>query len=259
MSLIKSLAVALAALPLGFATQTFQNSGTKAGFDYVLTENKGQVLEVSDITYKGSSALLMQQTFTPGYTGRYHSEVYHNQGYKRGDELFYGFMFRLSSAWEFDQQSYNIAQFIADRPGAGCEDDDWMPSSLIWIEGNQLNSRIVSGNYKQPDCSRSFTGTGNIATVSAGVWHKVIIQAKWVSDSSGYYKMWFDGNKVYEHYNIATTTNDDYEFAFRVGLYANGWHDNNHQMVGNQGFRQIWYDEVAVGTTFKDVDPDQYE
>ncbi|KKP00145.1 hypothetical protein THAR02_07765 [Trichoderma harzianum] len=259
MSLIKSLAIALAALPLGFATQTFQNSGTKAGFDYVLTENKGQVLEVPDITYKGSSALLMQQTFTPGYTGRYHSEVYHNQGYKRGDELFYGFMFRLSSAWEFDQQTYNIAQFIAYRPGAGCDDDDWMPSSLIWIEGNQLNSRIVSGNYKKPDCGRSFTGTGNIATVSAGVWHKVIIQAKWASDSSGYYKMWFDGNKVYEHYNIATTTNDDYEFAFRVGLYANGWHDNNHQMVGNQGFRQIWYDEIAVGTTFKDVDPDQYE
>ncbi|KAL6828839.1 polysaccharide lyase [Trichoderma sp. SZMC 28015] len=249
MSLIKSLAVALAALPLSFATQTFQNSGTKAGFDYVLTENKGQVLEVSDITYKGSSALLMQQTFTPGYTGRYHSEVYHNQGYKRGDELF------TASC----SQSYNIAQFIADRPGAGCDDDDWMPSSLIWIEGNQLNSRIVSGNYKKPDCSRSFTGTGNIATVSAGVWHKVIIQAKWASDSSGYYKMWFDGNKVYEHYNIATTTNDDYEFAFRVGLYANGWHDDNHQMVGNQGFRQIWYDEVAVGTTFKDVDPDQYE
>ncbi|KAL7957874.1 polysaccharide lyase domain-containing protein [Trichoderma compactum] len=192
------------------------SSGTKAGFDYVLTENKGQVLEVSDITYKGSSALLMQQTFTPGYTGRYHSEVYHNQGYKRGDESFYGF-------------------------------------------GNQLNSRIVSGNYRQPDCSRTFTGTGNIATVSAGVWHKVIIQAKWASDSSGYYKMWFDGNKVYEHYNIATTTNDDYEFAFRVGLYANGWHDDNHQMVGNQGFRQIWYDEVAVGTTFADVDPDQYE
>ncbi|KAK4067271.1 CAZyme family PL20 [Trichoderma aggressivum f. europaeum] len=259
MGVIKSLVVALAALPLSLATQTFQNSGTKSGFDYVLTENKGQVLEVSDITYKGSSALLMQQTFTPGYTGRYHSEVYHNKGYKRGDELFYGFMFRLSSAWEFEQQSYNIAQFIADRPGAGCDDDDWMPSSLIWIQGNQLNSRIVSGNYRYPDCKRPITGTGNLATVSAGVWHKVIIQAKWASDSSGYYKMWFDGNKVYEHYNIATTTNDDYQFAFRVGLYANGWHDNNHQMVGNQGFRQIWYDEVAVGTTFADVDPDQYE
>ncbi|KAL7949253.1 polysaccharide lyase [Trichoderma barbatum] len=259
MGIITSLAVALAALPLSIATQTFQNSGNKAGFDYVLTENKGQVLEVLDITYKGSSALLMQQTYTPGYLDRYHSEVYHNQGYKRGDELFYGFMFRLSSAWEFDQQSYNIAQFIANRPGAGCEGDDWMPSSLIWIEGNQLNSRIVSGNYRQPDCSRNFNYTGNIAAVSAGVWHKVIIQAKWASDSSGYYKMWFDDKKVYEHYSIATTTNDDYQFQFRVGLYANGWHDDNHHMVGNQGFRQIWYDEVAVGTTFKDVDPDQYE
>lgn len=70
--------------------------------------------------------------------------------------------------------------------------------------------------------------------------------------------MWFDGNKVYEHYNIATRTNDDAVFAFRVGLYANGWHDDK-KMVGNQGVRQVWYDEVAVGTTFADVDPDQYE
>ncbi|KAL7933068.1 polysaccharide lyase [Trichoderma chlorosporum] len=177
MGVVKSLAVALAALPSSIATQTFQNSGT--------------------------SALLMQHTFTPGYTG--------------------------------------------------------MPSSLIWLEGNQLNSGIVSGNYHQPNCSRSFTPIGNIAIVSAGEWHKVIIQAKWASDSSGYYKMWFDNNKVYEHYNIATITNDDYELAFRVGLYANGWHDDSHQMKGNQGFRQVWYDEVAVSTTFKDVDPDQYE
>lgn len=28
-------------------------------------------------------------------------------------------------------------------------------------------------------------------------------------------------------------------------------------MEGNQGFRQIWYDEISVGTTYQDVDPDQ--
>ena len=51
-------------------------------------------------------------------------------------------------------------------------------------------------------------------------------------------------------------TNDDANFQYRVGLYANSWHDDDH-MVGNQGFRQMWVDEVVVGTTYSDVEPDQ--
>ena len=177
-------------------------------------------------------------------------------GYKRGDTRFYGFVFRLSESWEFDPQSYNIAQFIANRPGANCGGDDWMPSSMLWIQGNQLTSRIVSGQYRQPDCSRTITPFNNLATVTAGVWHKVIIQASWKSDNSGFYKIWYDGNKVKEVYNVATTVNDDSTFEFRIGLYANSWHDDD-KMVGNQPFRQVWLDEAAIGTEFKDVDPDQ--
>ena len=33
------------------------------------------------------------------------------------------------------------------------------------------------------------------------------------------------------------------------------WYDEK-KMLGNQPFRRIWYDEVAIGTEFKDVDPD---
>ena len=177
-------------------------------------------------------------------------------GYKRGDQRFYGFMFRLSDAWEFDDQSYNIAQFIADRPGAGCGSDDWMPSSMLWIQGNQLTSRIVSGQYRQPDCSRTITTLSNLATVTAGQWHKVIIQASWKSDNTGFYKIWYDGNKVKNVSSVATTINDDSTFEFRIGLYANSWYDQK-RMVGNQPFRQVWLDEAAIGTEFKDVDPDQ--
>ncbi|KAI5461767.1 endo-beta-1,4-Glucuronan lyase from fungus Trichoderma Reesei [Mariannaea sp. PMI_226] len=252
---VKSLfAAAAALLPWAEASQLFYNSGTMDGFDASRHENKGTVSTVTNLAYKGASSLKMTQTYTKGYTGRYHSEVDHNNGYKRGDTRFYGFAFRLQENWEFDSQGYNIAQFIADRPGAGCDDDDWMPSSMVWIEGNKLASRIVTGQYRQPDCGRKITAFNNLATVSAGVWHTIVIQANWQSGSTGYYKMWFDGAKVLEKTNLATTINDDVEFAFRVGLYANSWHDDG-QMLGSQPFRQVWYDEVAVGTTFQDVDP----
>ncbi|KAK5996751.1 hypothetical protein PT974_02092 [Cladobotryum mycophilum] len=254
---LKSLLVAVLAVmpPTASASSSFYNSGVLGGWDFVRKENKGTVDQVTNISYKSGSALKMTQTYTPGYTGRYHSEVDHNRGYKRGETWFYGFAFRLSEDWSFQPQSYNIAQFIANRPGAGCGGDDWMPSSMIWIQGNQLTSRYLSGNYRQPDCGRSIVGTGNLATVSAGVWHRVVIQANWQSGSTGFYKIWFDGNKVFERYNIGTTTNDDNVFQFRVGLYANSWHDDGH-MTGSQSFRQIWYDEVSVGTEFADVDPD---
>lgn len=256
---IKSLlaaSVALLASPGALAAKSFYNAGTLNGWDYVRKEHQGTVDQVSNMVYKGGSALKMTQTYDPNYSGRFHSEVDHNYGYKRGDSTFYGFAFRLSDTWQFQPQSYNIAQFIANRPGAGCGGDDWMPSSMVWIQGNKLKSRIVSGHYRQPNCGRSIDTTPDLATVTAGQWHRVVIQAKWASDNSGFYKIWFDGNKVFERLNAPTTVDDDSVFQFRVGLYANSWHDDHH-MTGTQGFRQIWYDEVAVGTEFKDVDPDQ--
>ncbi|CAM1506070.1 Fc.00g057110.m01.CDS01 [Cosmosporella sp. VM-42] len=250
------IAASLALVPLTQATRTFYNSGTLNGWDYVRHENIGTVQEVTNVVYKGTTALKMAQTYTPGYTDRYHSEVDHNYGYKRGEDHFYGFMFRLSDTWEFDDQSYNLAQFIANRPGAGCGGDDWMPSSMLWIQGNKLTSRIVSGQYRQPDCSRTISTLKSLATVTPGVWHKIVIQARWKSDNTGFYKIWFDNVKVAQEMDVATTVNDDSVFQFRVGLYANSWHDDGH-MVGNQPFRQVWYDEVAIGTEFRDVDPDQ--
>jgi hypothetical protein len=237
-------------------TRLFHNPGTLSGWDTVFQEHDGTVQQVTNVVYEGPSALKMTQTYDSSYNGRYHSEVIRNQGYTRGDELFYGFVFRLSETWQFQPQSYNIAQFIANRPGAGCGGDDWMPSSMLWIQGNQLMSRIVSGQYRQPDCSRTITPLSNLGTISAGQWHKIVIQARWKSDNTGFYKIWLDQVKVLERFDVATTVNDDSVFQFRAGLYANSWFDDGH-MTGTQPFRQIWFDEISIGTTFADVDPDQ--
>ena len=60
-----------------------------------------------------------------------------------------------------------------------------------------------------------------------------------------------------EKYDLATTIADGRAFEFRVGLYANGWHDDK-QLKGIQGTRQVWFDEIATGTTFADADPAQW-
>ncbi|KAL2811850.1 polysaccharide lyase [Aspergillus granulosus] len=233
------------------ATQAFRNTGTLTGWSSINQEHRGTVAEVTNVAYEGATGLKVTQIYDPAYSGRYHSELVANSAYSRGDMGFYGFAFRLQSDWDFTTQSYNLAQFIADFTDTGC--DDWMPSTMIWIVGDRLYTRVKTGSI----CDQATDTFADLATVSPGEWHRIILQMKWESDSSGYFKLWFDGVKVLESYNIATTIAHDRAFQFRVGLYANGWHDDGF-LVGSQGTRQVWFDEVGMGTEFKDADPDQW-
>ncbi|KAL4771203.1 polysaccharide lyase [Aspergillus nidulans var. acristatus] len=233
------------------AAQTFSNTGTIAGWDSTNQEHHGTVQEVSNVAFEGSKALKVTQVYDSSYSGRYHSELVHNAGYRRGDTVFYGFAFRLQQDWDFTSQSYNLAQFIADFNDSGC--DDWMPSTMIWLQGNQLYSRVKTGTV----CAQQTQTFPNLASVSAGEWHKIILQVKWESDSTGFFKVWFDGKKVKEVYNIKTTIAHDRQFQFRVGLYANAWHDQGH-LEGSQGTRQVWYDEIGIGSAYADADPSQW-
>lgn len=213
---IKSFFVCALALAGGAAAERlFYNSGTLNGWDYVRREHKGTVDEVTNVAYKSGTALKMTQTYDPSYNGRYHSEVDHNDGYNRGDERFYGFMFRVSENWEFVSQNLNIAQFIAHRPGSNnCGDLD-MPSTMLWIAGHQLHSRLVQGPYIGGNCHRNFVDLPNLGEVKPGKWHKVIIQAKWEDNGSGYFKLWFDGRKAVEKLNLVTTVSGDWTFQYR--------------------------------------------
>ncbi|KAL3480574.1 polysaccharide lyase [Aspergillus californicus] len=246
-----SSAVVAGLVLTGHATQTFSNTGTLSGWDSINREHLGTVDEVTNVVYEAPTAIKVTQTYDAGWTGRYHSELAKNDVYGRGDTGFYGFAFRLEQAWDFTSQSYNIAQFIADFTDTGC--DDWMPSTMIWLIGNQLYARVKTGTI----CDQHIDTFANLATVSAGEWHKIVLQVNWQSDATGYFKVWFDGVKVFERYNIPTTIAHDRLFQFRVGLYANAWHDEG-RLVGSQGTRQVWYDEIGFGTEFKDADPAQW-
>lgn len=165
------------------ATQIFRNTGTTGGWDFINREHKGTVDQVSNVVYEGSTALKMTQTYDPAWTGRYHSEVVKNNVYRRGDTGYYGFAFRLSDTWQFSPtQNYNIAQFIADFTDVPGNCDDWMPSSMVWLVGNQLSTRVKQGTL----CAQRTETFSNIATVTAGVWHKIVIQASWKTDGTGF-------------------------------------------------------------------------
>ncbi|KAI4867128.1 polysaccharide lyase family 20 protein [Hypoxylon rubiginosum] len=235
------------------ATQSWHNTGTKSGWDTFTHENKGTVDEVTDQVYKGPTALRMTQIHDASYSGRYHSEAVKYNVYRKGDTGFYGFAFRLQDGWQFSPaQEFNLAQFIADFTNLGCT-ETYMPGAMVWIVGDQLQARVKHGDVC-PVASQKITPFKDLKTVTAGAWHRVVIQASWKSDGTGFFKLWYDGEKVVESYNIPTTVGDGRYFQFRVGLYANGWHDHGYE--GTQGTRQVWYDQIAAGSAFKDADPD---
>ncbi|PLN85834.1 hypothetical protein BDW42DRAFT_160121 [Aspergillus taichungensis] len=225
----------------------FKNLGTNKGWDGENEENKGSVEVDTKIFYSKPSSLKMTQVFDADYDGRYHSEVFKENVYKRGDSGAYGFRFRLDESWEFsDDQSYNLAQFIADFSSSGC--DDYMPTTMVGLKGSKLYTRIKSGSA----CDQDLKSFDDLPEVTAGEWHQIILQADWRNDDTGSYVVYYDGRKVVDAQNLPTTVDEESAFQFRVGLYASGWHDDKG-MKGSQGTRTVWFDDIAIGSIPQDV------
>jgi polysaccharide lyase-like protein len=235
----------------GFATVLFHNTGTTSGWNQILVEHNGSVSQVTSPVYKGSTAIKATQVYDPNWSLRYHSEVIRNDGYKPGQMRFYGFAFYLPANWQFVSQGFNISQFEADF-ASSC--DGFMPTTMMWISSTSLSTRTKSGTV----CNQVLQTYSGIASVTAGQWHRVVIQANWQSNTSGYFKVWYDGSKKLERFNIATTISDpaNRTLQFRVGNYANGWYQK--AMVGTQGTRSIYFDQIGIGTTFADADPNAW-
>jgi hypothetical protein len=249
---LAAIAAFCCAPALGRATVLFHNTGTLSGWDGSNLDANCSLTESTSQVYKGTTSIKSQVNYNSGYTGRYHAMKYKNGVYHPGDTGFYGFAFFLQSAWDFQNQQYQLFQFIADFSNTGC--DDFMPSTMVWIYGNQLNTRRKYGSI----CDQHIQTYSNLATVSAGVWHRVVIQALWKTDSTGYLKLWFDGTKVLENFNIATTISDPSNRYYRmdVGIYANSWHDEGRCLGSTT--RYAYFDQIGWGTTFADADPAQW-
>lgn len=236
------------------ATVWFHNTGTvSSGWDGSNLDANCTIADSTSVVYKGTTAIKSTATYNSGYTGRYHAMKTKNNVYHLGDTGFYGFAFYLQSAWDFSgSQQYQLFQFIADYTGSSCG-EDWQPSTMVWVSGNQLATRR---NYGADACHRTVQSYTGLASVSAGVWHRIVIQAHWTYDTTGYLKLWFDGTKVLEQYNIQTTINDGRGYRMDVGLYANSWHDQGF-CTGSTN-RQVWVDQIGTGSTFADADPAQW-
>ncbi|KAJ7690560.1 hypothetical protein B0H14DRAFT_2420424, partial [Mycena olivaceomarginata] len=93
-------------------------------------------------------------------------------GYHRSEQGFCGFAFRLQQDWQFSPaRSYNLAQFIADFTDTQC--DYWMPSSMVWIIGDQVATRVKTGSVCHQDDPNEFKNLPPTAGLSNGKLRKL--------------------------------------------------------------------------------------
>lgn len=95
--------------------------------------------------------------------------------------------------------------------------------------------------------------------MTPGTWHRVVVQAIWQSTWTEFLKVWLDGMKKVEEFSVITPYTDDekkHHIQFSTSLYAYSWHDQK-KLVGGQGTRQLWIDQVGIGPEFKAANPHQ--
>src|SRR5687767_1244885 len=114
------------------AAVLFQNEGRKAGWTSLGIQHVGKIDEVAMPTYKGATALRMEQTFE-GFSG-YHSEVrLHEAQGPMGSDVYYGMALYLPDNWIFHDQNVTFQQWArGDVFGS--------PWVLMYIENDDIRT-----------------------------------------------------------------------------------------------------------------------
>jgi hypothetical protein len=239
----------VAAPTAGFATVVFQNTGTTSGWDYLSTQNKGTLTQVTSPVYKGTTAVRARQIYVSGSSERFHSELGKRNVGKRGDDRYYGWAARVPSNWQFTSQWYILSQLGISYSGLSCSGE---PLSKSYLSGSTLKLEITTGTPCSSKSSSVTVATG----FTAGVWHRLVYRYKLGSDSTGQLQYWVDGTKKLERLNTANITSTSNQVRWSIGLYCSQWF--GRALEGSQGTRDVFVDQARVASSYNEADPSKW-
>jgi hypothetical protein len=230
-------AVLVAAL-LGLATAparaavTFQSTGAKAGWTSIGIQHKGRVDEVATPTYKGSTALRMEQTFE-GLSG-YHSEVrLHEAQGPQGSEAYYGMALYLPPNWIFHPQNVTFQQWARGDVFAS-------PWVLMYVENDEIK---VGGSGGVRGVIAKITGM-------QGKWIRVVTHIKH-HDSNGLFEVWVNGVKGFTQGGDVSPA-PTAPIRWSVGMYCTRWREEQPRGLNPM---VLFHDHQRVATTLEEADP----
>jgi len=246
--------LAAAFIAAGFSacgSVVFQNTGTRAGWDYISEQNQGTCAEVTSPVYKGTTAVRARQIFVANSSERFHSELGKYNVGQRGNDRYFGWAFRLPSTWQFTNGKYIISQLGVSYSGLSCSGE---PLSKSFLQGTTLKIEITTG----APCSSSAVSYTVFSGVTAGVWHRNVYRYKLASDSTGIVEYWYDGVKRWTR-NGANITSTSNQLRWSIGLYCPEWYQKSSIPDGGQTTREVVVDHARVATSYSEAEPANWD
>ena len=216
-----------------------------------------------------SRCLKFTQTYDPEYRLRYHAEVVLQNATKRGEIAYYGFSFKLSDDWQFDESfakgdkmppnRITIAQFISHFRDVDCGRNEKIavPTTMVWIQNDELKMRLRSGSVCHEEDNNLVFRLGKI---QPGKWHTLVFGVLWHKEKKGWLKAWYDDKLTIDEKGLKTTLDTDLRlFQFRVGMYPNWWTHSGkgHPFIkaGLDRTKVLYIDRLGSGPDLSHADP----
>merc|ERR1711915_18091 len=170
---------------------------------------------------------------------------------KHLEEVYYGFTFYIPSTWEFDDDFDDI---LVQWKGF-----DGGPFMFITQKHKGLFLRVNANT--DPDVGEDnmiklqYVITKNVAK---GMWHdfKVRVIWDWMVDGFGLVQMDYktEHDRTYEQViSIDGPNMSNRDGYLKWGIYKPAWQTD---LEFNVTMRKIWHDNIRIGSTWDEVDPD---
>jgi hypothetical protein len=234
-----ALSLALSVVTLwsqpGRASVMFQNTGNRAGWTSVGIQHQGKVDEVTTPTYKGRTALRMEQTFE-GLSG-YHSEVrLHEAQGPVGSDVYYGMALYLPPNWIYHGQNVTFQQWArGDVFGS--------PWVLMFVENDEIRTG-GSGGVR-----------GLVAKITGmqGQWIRVVTHIRH-SPTNGLFEVWVNGTKTFTQTGDISPANTVIRWS--AGMYCTRWRAEEPRGLNPM---ILFQDHYRVATTYEEADPASWD
>ncbi|MFG1945937.1 polysaccharide lyase [Nonomuraea sp. NPDC048826] len=247
-----------AGLRLGYENGTVNSGNPSVGVNQCCPAYS---IKVDDLPRTGSYAIRSILRYgdakvAGGTRAESHTLKLKDSHYRSGDTVYYGFSVYLLSSWQRDSREDIVFQW---KPWPDACEADKPPSAFLSVQPTgQWRLRVNSdGNAcSTPDSIRKTSF--DLGEVKPGQWHDFVFRFAWSHRGQGKIDGWYQTHKSPGWRKVLTATgpntyNDDkttYGYL-KWGIYKPAWN------TGPTGVdsRTVFHDNIAVGTSFSQVDP----
>ncbi|GAA4928562.1 hypothetical protein HD597_004435 [Nonomuraea thailandensis] len=246
-----------AALRFGYESGTRTSGHAELGVNACCPHS----IQVDDLPRTGKYAIRSHLKYgdaavAGGTRAESHTMDIESSHFRTGKTVYYGFSIYLASSWQNDSREDILFQWKPWRDK--CEADK-APSAFLSVQpSGKWRLRVNSdGNAcSTPESVRKVSF--DLAEVKPGQWHDFVFRFRWSHDSKGGIDGWHQTHKSPGWRKVVTATgpntfNDDAttQGYLKWGVYKPAWNTGPTDVES----RTVFHDNIAVGTTFGEVDP----